>query len=186
MRSARIFFGVCIALLIAVGTVAAAPAEHATTQSSNAIRMAPFEAVAGCFPEAEAVAWVTPTRSGVDRLIVQARGLPPHTTFTLFLTETPDLPFGAAQYLASFTTNRAGWGWSSVYTEVDDAFSSTLVNEERVRAELDHIVIWFADSAADDGCLGAGAGPVTPFDDDGEAGIGMLQSVVTENNPLAR
>ncbi|MEM8533670.1 MAG: hypothetical protein AAGF95_22700 [Chloroflexota bacterium] len=188
MRSMRVVFSVCMTLLIALGAVMVTPASaesQQTNRPSDTIRLTPFDAVAECFPYAEVNIRLIENNRGIDRLFLQASNLPPRTEFTLFLTETPGLPFGAAQYLSSFTTNRAGWAQARVTTEVRDAFASTIVGEERVRVELDNIVIWFADPADDDGCLGAGEGPITPFDIDGEAGIGIVQSVEPEN-PLAR
>ena len=61
-------------------------------------------------------------------------------------------------------------------TVVGDAFSSTLVGPDRVRKELNHVAIWFADPADDDACLGPGGGPTTPFDKDGQAGVTVLSS----------
>ena len=41
---------------------------------------------------------------------------------------------------------------------------------------LNHVVVWFADPADDDFCLGPGGGVVTPFDGDGDAGVTVLSS----------
>ena len=59
---------------------------------------------------------------------------------------------------------------------VDEAFSSTLVNGQRVRVDLNRVGIWFADPADDDFCLGPGSRPVTPFDGDNEAGVQAFNS----------
>ena len=60
---------------------------------------------------------------------------------------------------------------------VQEAFSSTLVNRQRVRVDLNQVGMWFADPAGDDFCLGAGQGPVTPFDGDNEAGVQAFNSL---------
>src|SRR5262252_11037784 len=67
---------------------------------------------ATCFPSASATVTVFPKEEnrGVDTLDLKAEGLPPNTSFTVFLTELPDIPFGASEYIAEFTTNAAGTG----------------------------------------------------------------------------
>ena len=55
------------------------------------------------------------------------------------------------------------------------AFSSTLVNGNRVRVDLNQVGMWFADPKDDDFCLGANS-PVTPFDGDNAAGVQALNS----------
>jgi hypothetical protein len=136
------------------------------------------DTIAACLPHAAATVIVLPKEEGrgVDTLDLKAEGLPPNTSFTVFLTEQPDLPFGASQYIGEFTTNAAGIGSVRVYTVINEAFASTIVGGTRVRADLNHVVLWFADPAGDDVCFGPGRGPVTPFDGDGQAGATVLSS----------
>jgi hypothetical protein len=134
--------------------------------------------IPNCFQNATAKVTVFPKEDlrGVDTLDLKAKGLPPNTSFTVFLTELPDLPFGATQYIGEFTTNAEGRGSLRVNTIIEEAFSSTTDSGPRLRKELNHVVIWFADPADDDSCFGPGAGPKTPFDGDGEAGAAVLSS----------
>jgi hypothetical protein len=134
--------------------------------------------IGNCLPDAKARVTVLPKEDvrGVDTLDLKAEGLPANTTFTVFLTELPTAPFGAAEYVGDFTTNAAGRGSLRVDTIVEEAFSTTLVGSDRVRKELNHVVIWFADPAADDICPGPLTTGVTPFDGDGEAGTAALSS----------
>jgi hypothetical protein len=112
----------------------------------------------------------------VDTLDLNAQGLPPNTEFTVFLTESA-VSVGAVQYIGDFTTNAAGRGSLRVNTIVGDAFASTVVNGVRVRADLNHIVMWFADPDADNVCFTPPqTGPITPFDGDGQAGAAALSS----------
>jgi hypothetical protein len=144
------------------------------------------DSVTGCLANASAkiTVWEARGRQGVETLLLRARGLPANATFVVFLTEQPVPPFGAAQYIADFTTNPAGNGHVRANAIISDAFSTTLVDDDcdaetapvRVRTELNHVVFWFADPAVDDVCLGAGAGSVTPFDGDGEAGTAAMSS----------
>jgi hypothetical protein len=105
---------------------------------------------------------------------VTASGLPPRTEFTVFLTERDAFAspaFGAAEYVGDFTTNAAGVGSLQVDTIVMEAFTSTVVAGTRTRANLDHLVIWFADPSDAPNC-----GGTTPFDGDGVAGTTALSS----------
>jgi hypothetical protein len=138
----------------------------------------PSATIAACVPNAKATVTVLPGEEtrGVDTFDLKVDGLVPNTAFTVFLTELPDLPFGASEYIGEFTTNAAGKGSLRVDSIINEAFASTIVSGVRTRAELNHVVIWFADPAADDVCFGPGGGPVTPFDGDNEAGATILSS----------
>lgn len=129
-----------------------------------------------CFPKASAKVTVLLKEEdrGVDTLEVKAEGLPPHTSFTVFLTELAEIPFGASEYLAEFTTNAAGRGSVRADAVIEEAFAFD--GNTGVRKELNHVVVWFADPKDDDVCFGTGGGPVTPFDGDGEAGATVLSS----------
>lgn len=132
--------------------------------------------IASCLPNAKAEVTVFPNEEtqGVDTLKLNAQGLPPNTTFAVFLTEMPVPPFGAVQYIGDFTTNGTGSGSVTVNAIIVDAFSSTLVDSTRVRVDLNHVVFWFADPAADEFCVPGSAS--TPFDGDGEAGVAAMSS----------
>ena len=133
-----------------------------------------------CLPDAKAtvIVHLTEAKKGVDSLELHARGLPPNTTFAVFLTELPVPPFGAVQYIADFTTNKQGKGAVQVKAIIEEAFSSAVdTTLGRVRKELDHMVFWFADPAADDFCFTPpDTGPITPFEGDGEAGAAAMSS----------
>lgn len=165
-----------VTLLFEPGAVAAkdkGKKEHFTFELVPA-----SDQIASCFPDAKArvTLFLRADVRGVDTLDFEAEGLPPHTDFVLFLTELPVAPFGAVQYIADYTTNGRGRGSVRVDAIIEEAFSSTVVAGVRVRKELNHVVSWFADPAGDDVCLGLGAGPTTPFDGDGEAGVAALSS----------
>ena len=136
------------------------------------------DTIAACLPNAAANVSVLPKEDsrGVDTLDLNAQGLPPNTEFTVFLTESA-VSVGAVQYIGDFTTNAAGRGSLRVNTIVGDAFASTVVNGVRVRADLNHIVMWFADPDADNVCFTPPqTGPITPFDGDRQAGAAALSS----------
>jgi len=135
------------------------------------------DTIKACLPNASATVTVLPKEDsrGVDTLDLNAVGLTPNTEFTVFLTESA-VSVGAVQYIGDFTTNAAGRGSMRVNTIVDEAFSSTVVNDARVRSELNHIVMWFGDPNADNVCFAPQTGPITPFDGDTQAGAAALSS----------
>lgn len=143
-------------------------------------RLAPSsEQLARCLPKVKvdvSVALETDVK-GFDVVDVSVTGGPADTAFTVFLLEVPAAPFGAAEYIGDVFTDKHGKGRTELRVIAEEAFSSTLVGRERVRKELGHVGMWFAEPAGDDFCLGAGAGPVTPFDGDNEAGVQVFNSV---------
>jgi hypothetical protein len=98
------------------------------------------------------------------------------------LLEQAGAPFGAAEYIGDVSTNSAGRASNTFKLIVQEAFSSTLVNGQRVRVDLNRVGMWFADPADDDFCLGANS-PVTPFDGDNEAGVQAFNSANAQPLP---
>jgi hypothetical protein len=141
--------------------------------------------LAQCMPDASLSVAVklTTDKAGFDRFEIRAHHLPPDRDFTVFLLEQPGAPFGAAEYIGDFTTNKNGDGQNTFNLVVQEAFSSTIVNGQRVRVDLNEVGVWFADPADDDFCLGPGGGPVTPFDGDNEAGAQVFNSAQTDPLP---
>jgi|SRR5580765_1196451 hypothetical protein len=160
-------------LMILAGLVFTSTA-HA--QSAEPFRFGLVATSTTCFPNASATVTVFPKEEvrGVDTLDLKAEGLPRNTSFTVFLTELAEIPFGASEYIAEFTTNKAGRGSVRVDAVIEEAFAFD--GNTRVRKDLNHVVVWFADQKDDDVCFGLGGGPVTPFDGDGQAGATVLSS----------
>lgn len=131
--------------------------------------------LAACFPRAKAKVTVDLTTAtlGKDTFTISASGLKPRTEFTVFLLEQSGAPFGAAEYIGDFTTDRRGEATNSFKLIVEEAFAFN--GATGARTDLGAVGFWFADQADDDGCLGAGS-PVTPFDGDGQAGVQMMNS----------
>jgi hypothetical protein len=140
--------------------------------------------LARCMPNARVKITVRSTTDaiGFDILRVKARHLAPNRDYTVFLLETAGAPFGAAEYIGDITTDAQGNADNELHLIVDEAFSSTVVNGERVRVDLNQVGMWFADPADDDFCLGANS-PVTPFDGDNEAGVQAFNSANTQPLP---
>jgi hypothetical protein len=131
--------------------------------------------LAYCFPYAKAKVTVdlTTEAKGKDKFRIDASGLKPNTAFTVFLIEKSGAPFGAAEYIGDFDTNRYGNAHNTFKLIVEEAFAFN--NETQDRTDLNSVGVWFADPKDDDGCLGAGS-PVTGFDGDASAGVQMLNS----------
>jgi hypothetical protein len=182
------------ALAVTTTTAAvAAPAPHRGAAQARAaqdaavtrLRLTPSsDQLARCMPGAQVKITVKSTTDeiGFDSFTVRARHLPPNRSFTVFLLETAAQPFGAAEYIGDITTDDEGNAKNTFRLIVDEAFSSTLVNGQRVRVDLNQVGMWFADPADDDFCLGPGS-PVTPFDGDNEAGVQAFNSANTQPLP---
>ena len=127
------------------------------------------------FALAEVRVNLTTEQDGFDRFSIRAGGLVPNQSYTVFLLEQPGNPFGAAEYIGDFSSDGYGEGRGRFRLIVVEAFASTLVGKDRVRAELNHVGFWFADPAADDQRI-PGGGPVTPFDGDNQAGVQVMNS----------
>jgi hypothetical protein len=159
-------------------TSAAAAADRSTPSDRVQFRLVPSSAaLAKCMPHARVNITVKlrTDKIGKDIFTVDASGLPANTSFTTFLLETPGSPFGAAEYIGDVDTNKYGEAHAQFDLIVQEAFASTLVDGKRVRVDLNHVGMWFADPTADDFCLGKNS-PVTPFDGDGEAGVQAFNS----------
>ena len=140
--------------------------------------------LARCMPGAtlDVTVRLTTDKDGSDRFEIRAHNLPPDRDFTVFLLEQAGAPFGAAEYIGDFSTNKNGDGHNTFKLIVQEAFSSTLVDGHRVRVDLNRVGVWFADPLDDDFCLGADS-PVTPFDGDNEAGVQAFNSANADPLP---
>lgn len=176
LRRARTLAGITFAAA-ALGSAAFVGSAGAEGESVRFDLVPSSPDIAACLPYAEAEVKVdlTTEDDGFDRFEIKASGLVPNQKYTVFLLEQPGAPFGAAEYFGDFATNDRGKGKGKFRLIVEEGFASTIVNGNRVRAEIDHVGFWFADPAADDACI-KGGGPVTPFDGDNEAGVQVMNS----------
>jgi len=161
-----------------LGTTAVASAARADGNQVRFNLTPSSAAIASCLPHARAEVKVdlTTEEDGFDRFSIKARGLVPNQSYTVFLLEQPGAPFGAAEYIGDFSSDAYGQGRGRFRLIVQEAFASTLVGKDRVRADLNHVGFWFADPAGDNQCFPDGGGPVTPFDGDNEAGVQVMNS----------
>jgi hypothetical protein len=184
-----------MAVVLAAGTVVAGGSAAASGASGGSDRNSEPEEVdlhltpssqqlADCMPHARVKVEVELTTDsvGFDSFQVDASGLPKKTSFTVFLLEQAGSPFGAAEYIGDITSDRKGRAENTFRLIVQEAFSSTLVDGQRVRVDLNQVGMWFADPKDDDFCLGPNS-PVTPFDGDNEAGVQAFNSANTTPLP---
>jgi hypothetical protein len=144
--------------------------------------------LAKCMPKVKVNISVALRTDATGRDIFKAdiSGAPKNVSFTIFLLERPDKGFGSAEYIGDLNTDKYGRGHVELRLIVEEAFSSTLINDDpkqRVRKELNHVGMWFADPKDDDFCLGANS-PITPFDGDNEAGVQAFNSAKLKDAPL--
>jgi hypothetical protein len=183
-RKKALIAGGTLTLVVALGVVSMRPAAATetktapvATQPNNAtvsFRMAfSSAAVAKCMPKARVYVTVQlqDEQQGRDVLLINATGLEPDTAFTTFLVEEPADPFGAVEYIGDFEADKYGNAHTELRAIVEEAFASTLVDGVRVRVDLNHVGMWFADPESDDFCFGKDGGKTTPFDGDGTAGV---------------
>lgn len=194
MRMHRYFvFSAALVIAVAATTAVALAATAGTNVAHEAkkanqlqIALTPSSAqLAACMPGAQLDVKVglTTEERGFDTFDIAARNLPPDRDFTIFLLQQAGSPFGAAEYIGDVSTDANGNGDTKLRLIVEEAFSSTLVNGNRQRVDLNRIGVWFADPLADDFCLGAGS-PVTPFDGDNAAGVQVFNSANADPLPL--
>jgi hypothetical protein len=169
---------VVAAVALIVNPVGANPA-HRKKPPQVHLRLTPSSAtLASCMPKAKVKIdlHLTTDKVGFDRLKITATHLRRYTAFTVFLLEQAGPPFGAAEYIGDVITNKHGNAETTLRLIVEEAFSSTLVNGQRVRVDLNRVGMWFADPPDDDFCIHDSPETVTPFDGDNEAGVQAFNS----------
>lgn len=143
--------------------------------------------LAQCMPNAQLDVSVklTTDKIGSDNFEMRGHGLAPNRDYAVFLLEQAGAPFGAAEYIGDLHADADGTAYNAFNAIVQEAFVSTVVDGKRVRVDLNRVGMWFADPLGDDFCLGDNAGPVTPFDGDGQAGIQAFNSANADPLPNA-
>lgn len=138
-----------------------------------------------------------------ERMQVKVEGLPPNTTFTLFVLQVPTGPFGMSWYQGDIDTDETGSGSAQFFgvfssetfmfapvgraaAQTDPGIDAT-TNPATSPVHMYHLGLWFADptDGSNAGCPGQ-----TPFDGDHLAGIQVLNTanfgLNAEDGPLAQ
>ena len=164
-----------------VVTAVAAPdtGQADATAKSVRLRLTAPPPLATCMPNADVQVNVklTTEKRGFDVFEITAHHVLPNRDYTVFLDEDAGFPFGAAEYIGEFSADAQGNAHAEYHLIVQEAFASTIVDNQRVRVDLNHVGVWFADPKDDDQCLGANS-PVTPFDGDNSAGVLAFSSPI--------
>ena len=127
------------------------------------------------FPDATGLVTVTegqPEGSAFDTVTVTVDKMPPHTKYTVFLTESSATPFGHAEYLGDLFTRDDGSGESTFRAIVLAAFAADnrtpgVSNDESGQAsgiQLEHLGLWFDSIDAARTTLQDPKTAPTPFD----------------------
>jgi len=147
---------------------------------------------AKCLPQAEGEVKVTEL-GPVEILDLEVEHLAPNTTYSFFVIQVPDKPFGIGWYNGEVETNAAGKGKQRFIGRFNDEtfavapgvapapvidtvspFPDAAQNPAFNPVHTFHLGLWFSDpqDAAKAGCTDA----VTPFDGDHIAGIQVLST----------
>jgi hypothetical protein len=112
-------------------------------------------AIRAAYPGASGVVTVVEGYQGVsltDTVTVDVTKMPPNTTFTVFLTELANAPFGHFEYVADLYTDPGGTGETTFRAKVIGAYAadardpglSTGIDGLVSGYELQHLGLWFA------------------------------------------
>lgn len=176
-----------VAMAMIVGTAAA----KSRTFEFDMVRSSAGQA-AKCLPKAKGEVKVTEL-GPVEILDLEVEHLAPKTTYSFFVIQVPDKPFGLAWYNGEVETNAAGNGHQRFIGRFNDetfaiaqaSVPAPVVHTEKPTPDAAenpafnpihtfHLGLWFSDpaDAAKAGCTNA----VTPFDGDHIAGIQILST----------
>jgi hypothetical protein len=174
-------------MALMVGTAAAKSRQF----EFGMVRSSAAEA-AKCLPKAEGDVKVTEL-GPVEILDLKVEHLAPNTTYSFFVLQVPDKPFGIGWYNGEIETNSAGIGHQrfigrfndETFAIAQDSAPAPVVHSDAPFPDADknpafapvhtfHLGLWFSDpqDAAKAGCGAA----VTPFDGDHVAGIQVLST----------
>jgi len=150
---------------------------------------------ARCLPQARGHVSIR-TEGDNQRMTVEVEGLPPRTTFTLFVLQVPTGPFGLSWYQGDIVTDDDGRGrgrFVGIFSSESFIIAQAVRPAPQTHPGVDaatnpvtapvhtyHLGMWFSDPA-DGAASGCGNG-TTPFDGDHVAGIQVLN---TSNFPDA-
>jgi hypothetical protein len=157
---------------------------------------------AGCLALASAEVRIR-SEGAVEVMDVSVQGLPPKTSFDVFVTQVPNAPFGLAWYQGEIETNEHGRGQQIFVGRFNEesfvvapgsasapqlhhnAFPDAQLNPPTGPVHTFHLGVWF-DSPADAVKAGCPA-DVTPFNGGHNAGIQALSSrnFVDAQGPLS-
>jgi len=158
-------------MVIAMALISMVPQAHAAASSNISFNLVAAPGLK-CIPSI-AFGRVTISDLGtVQNLHLEVFGLVANTSYTVFITQHGQRPFGFSWYQGEVETDKSGRGvadYRGIFSE-----ETFLLTDSNTPVQMDHIGIWFADAA--DAVKAGCSGVVTPFDGDHEAGILVLST----------
>ena len=182
----------CALAALTISLTCAAPgAAKSTTFRFDLVRTPALSSSPNCAPDASGTATIVPGGEA-DSLTIKVKGLPPKTTFDVFVIQVPNSPFGMSWYQGDIDTNGHGTGSAkflgrfsietftvapgvaSAPATFDNAFPSVTSNPSTGPVQMYHVGIWF-DSPGDASMAGCPS-TVTPFNGPHDAGVQLLNT----------
>lgn len=191
--------------LAATGAAVAGVTTANAAGSANTFHLQRSQGIvtAGCLPHARARVSIT-SRGPVEDMRVQARGLPKHREFDLFVIQVPDAPFGVSWYQGDLHTGsrgRAAGHFVGRFNQETFAVAPEVAPAPQVHhapipdatsnpkfgpVHTFHVGIWFNSpkAAAKAGCPTA----TTPFNGEHNAGVQVLNTgqFPDQHGPIGR
>jgi hypothetical protein len=186
----RVVRGLSLAVVAGIGCVSTSLAV-AADQDEVTFEMVRSAGAATCLPNAKARVHIE-SEGPVEEMRVKVEGLPPNTSFDLFVIQVPKAPFGVAWYLGDIDTNAKGRGAQrfigrfSVETfsvapgsapapvVFSGPFPDASLNPPFNPIQQYHLGLWF--SSPQDAMKAGCAATVTPFNGEHNAGIQVLNT----------
>jgi hypothetical protein len=191
MRKRHIAIGAVVLATAGLGAVQTSSADAGGGRINFALQRSPGIVNAGCLPHA--AARVTVRHDGpVERMTVDAWGLPADTGFDTFVIQVPNAPFGVSWYQGDLETNRVGFAHQEYVGRFNQETFAIALNSAPAPSvhtsptpdattnppfgpvHTFHIGVWF-NSPADAvkaGCPGA----TTPFNGEHNAGVQVFNT----------
>ena len=191
MRKRHIAVGAVVLATAGLGAVHTSAADAGGGRINFALQRSPGIVNTGCLPNAGGR--VTVRRDDeVERMTIDAWGLPANTEFDTFVIQVPNFPFGVSWYQGDLETNRGGFAHQEYVGRFNQETFAIAPNSAPAPAvhssptpdattnpafgpvHTFHIGIWF-NSPADAvkaGCSGA----TTPFNGEHNAGVQVFNT----------
>lgn len=174
-----------LASTIFAATAAIFPASALATDNATFNMVAASET---CLTGASGLVTIS-TLDGIQTLHIEVKSLPKKVTFTVFVIQVPNAPFGLAWYQGDITTDRNGVGVGNftgifsieTFIVAPGKAPAPVVfpndadhNPSTPPVQLYHLGMWFDDPA--DAVAAGCPGTVTPFNGEHDAGVQVLNT----------
>ena len=191
MKKRTLAAGAVALVTIGLGVAQTSSADAGGGRINFELQRSPGIAAAGCLPNAAARVKVKHD-GAVERMTIDAWGLPANTEFDTFVIQVPNLPFGVSWYQGDLETNRHGFAHQEYVGRFNQetfavAPNSALAPSVHSAPTPDattnppfgpihtfHVGIWFNSPA--DAVKAGCAGATTPFNGEHNAGVQVFNT----------